>query len=224
MNTLIIDCSAGMSIILLTDSNCYKIIDNNQKKHTDELLLSVDKLLNEAGISIKSINNICVCVGPGSFTGIRVAISICKGLAIGISAKVFTASNFDIYSFNDKEKAVYILEAFSDFVYVRIFDGESYNDSCIHFSDLLDNLKSIQTEYKIFVSSEKIVSYLNDNGINSEPLVNKTIELFKKKIDQNDSTLLSHITPIYLRASQAEIERNERLKREKSNVLQDCSN
>ena len=44
MNTLIIDCSAGMSIILLTDSNCYKIIDNNQKKHTDELLLSVDKL------------------------------------------------------------------------------------------------------------------------------------------------------------------------------------
>ena len=72
-------------------------IDENQKKHTDELLVSVDELLKQAGLNANQIDVVGVCEGPGSFTGIRVAVSICKGLAVESKIKIVTASNFDVY-------------------------------------------------------------------------------------------------------------------------------
>jgi tRNA A37 threonylcarbamoyladenosine modification protein TsaB len=62
----------------------------------------VDSLLCEAGINVKELNNICVCVGPGSFTGVRVAVSVVKGLSIGSNAKVFVLTNFDVFDIKEK--------------------------------------------------------------------------------------------------------------------------
>ena len=45
MNALILDCSYGMNVFVISDENLYFQIDRNQKKHTDELLVSVNKLL-----------------------------------------------------------------------------------------------------------------------------------------------------------------------------------
>ena len=78
-----------------------------QNKHSDEILKVIDELLLKAKLKINDIQNICVCVGPGSFTGVRVAMSIVKGLAIGVKAKVFACSNFDI--FNCLEKDYYLV-------------------------------------------------------------------------------------------------------------------
>ena len=96
MKNLIIDCSSGMKVYLIDEDKEYVKIDENQKKHTDELLVVIDELLKSANLKIEDIENLCVCVGPGSFTGIRVAISICKGLAVDSKMKVFVASNFEI--------------------------------------------------------------------------------------------------------------------------------
>jgi len=43
-----------------------------------------DELLNAAELKIKDIDVIGVCIGPGSFTGVRVAISICKGWLLAV--------------------------------------------------------------------------------------------------------------------------------------------
>ena len=215
MNTLIIDCSAGMSIFLITDKQIYEIIDNNQKRHSDELLLSVDNLLSNANISVKDISNICVCVGPGSFTGIRVAISICKGLSIGTDAKIFTASNFDIFSYNQTENSVYLLDGFSDFIYMRTISDNKTLDSCEHTQDVIKKIKNEYFGYKVFVSSEKIKSKLEENCINCEYVVNKSVECFKDLIKNDSFTEINQINPIYLRASQAEIERNQKLREQK---------
>ena len=98
MNNLILDCSYGMNVFVISNDNVFSFEDKTQNKHSDEILKVVDELLVKAGIKIKDIDNICVCVGPGSFTGIRVAISIAKGLAEGSFAKMYTLTNFDIFS------------------------------------------------------------------------------------------------------------------------------
>ena len=104
MKNLIIDCSAGMTIVVNNAGKEFSKIDLNQKKHTDELLFSVDELLKESGLSIDEIENFCVCVGPGSFTGIRVAISIVKGLSVNSNSKIFTFSNFYIFAIHKHHK------------------------------------------------------------------------------------------------------------------------
>lgn len=211
MNTLILDCSAGMNIFLLKKDEEFKLIDTNQKRHTDTLLVSVNQLLEDAKMTIKEIDNICVCVGPGSFTGIRVAVSMAKGLSIGIGAKVFACSNFDIYSFGECEKSIYILDGFSDFVYVRIFDGKTSTDSCEHIDDFITKIKTNYADYKIYVQSEKVQNLLKNDEIASNLVQNKTILCFKDKIERGEDINISSICPIYLRASQAEIERNKKL-------------
>ena len=51
------------------------------QNHTIELLPHLTHLLNQAKLSLQSINFIIVAKGPGSFNGLRVGISTAKGLA-----------------------------------------------------------------------------------------------------------------------------------------------
>lgn len=211
MNTLILDCSNGMSIYVLKDEKEYSIKSETKNKHTDELLLEVERLLLEAGLKVSDLNNLCVLVGPGSFTGIRVAVSVTKGLAIGTGAKVFACSNFDVYNFDAKEKAVYLLDAFSDYVYVREFDGKNVSDSCEHFDEVATRIKE---GFAVYTESEKLQNLLKNNEIDCKIPKNQTVATFKSKIENGESVEILEIKPIYLRASQAEIEREKKLKGE----------
>jgi tRNA threonylcarbamoyl adenosine modification protein YeaZ len=215
MNNLILDCAAGMSLFVEKNGVVFSKIDLNQKKHTDELLVALDELLVNAKLQVKDIDNLCVCVGPGSFTGIRVAVSIAKGLAVPNNFKIFELSNFDIYSAENCEKFALVLVGFSDYVYVRKVNGKNKNESCEKISDFANWAKENQ-DYKIFVQNEKLQNLLKNLEINSKIGQNQTIFAFNQKIKANENILLEQINPIYLRGSQAEIEREKKLAGQKS--------
>lgn len=210
MNKLIIDCSNGMSVFVCKDDEVFSKIDENQKKHTDELLASVDELLKTAGLKIGDIQVIGVCVGPGSFTGVRVAISICKGLAVGTGAKIVAVSNFDTYSSGDK-KQIIVLEGFSNYVYVRKFEDGKMVDSCEDVGEFCNLLNKRNSDFEIVVNTEKTQNLLKKYEISSKIGQKDTIYCINQKIAQNQFVDMNQISPIYLRASQAEIERNKKL-------------
>ena len=206
MNTLIIDCSAGMSVYVLVGKEVYSSVDDDKKKHSDELLLIIDELLNGANVNIKNIDNICVCVGPGSFTGIRVALSVCKGLAIGSSASVFVAKNFDIFENVESNDSLIILEGFARFLYVRKHKDGNVFEECILIDDLIQDIKN--NKYNIYVQNKKVQNLLNNYEIASKIAQNNIISYFDKLISNNERIDINKISPVYLRASQAEMERN----------------
>lgn len=205
MNTLIIDCSAGMSLILLKGDETFSYVDENQKKHTDELLLKLDELLAKANLKLKQIDNLCVCVGPGSFTGIRVAISIVKGIAVSGDFKIFVLSNFDIYE--SLEYGVLVLEGFSNNVYARFFDHDVFVDKCVSIEELHSEIINKNKDYKIIVQNEKTQNLLKKAEIQSQIAKKDIIFAFYNSIIKNKNISIEQISPIYLRASQAEIER-----------------
>ncbi len=212
MNSLIIDCSAGMKVYLQVNGKLFSKVDENQKKHTDELLVCVDELFSQANIKPTDLDVIGVCEGPGSFTGIRVAISICKGLAVESDVKIVVASNFDVFSFGINENSIFVLEGFSEFVYVRKMIDKNVIDECVNINkfanEYLTNLNSV----KVYVQNEAVKDKLNNLKIDAKIAKNNTILLFNYKIENNLFTDINSINPIYLRASQAEIERNKKLK------------
>ena len=210
MNKLIIDCSLGMSIFVCKDEEIFSKIDENEKKHTDELLASVDELLVAAGMKISDIDVIGVCVGPGSFTGVRVAISICKGLAVGTGAKVVAVSNFDAY-LTDEKKTFIVLEGFSNFVYVRKNNGKKVEDSCVDIGEFASEIKDKYADAEVVVNNEKAQNLLKKYEIQANIGKKQTIDCVNQKIEQKQFIEINQISPIYLRASQAEIERNKKL-------------
>lgn len=205
MKNLILDCSCGMNVYLSVDGKLYSKSDCSQNKHTDEILKRVDELLANASIKIGAVENLCVCVGPGSFTGVRVAISIAKGLAIGTNAKVFTLTNFDVFKVEKKDNFYLVLDGFSNYVYSRRCEKENFVDECVDVQELADKMRI--DGFDVFVTNEKTQNLLKKYEIQSKIVDLDIISAFDKKIQAAESVELNKIYPVYLRASQAEIER-----------------
>jgi tRNA threonylcarbamoyladenosine biosynthesis protein TsaB len=66
------------------------------EEHGSESILSdIDQLLRWAGIGIKDVDLFGVCVGPGSFTGLRMGIACVKGLALAAGKPVVGATSLE---------------------------------------------------------------------------------------------------------------------------------
>ncbi|HRJ84570.1 MAG TPA: tRNA (adenosine(37)-N6)-threonylcarbamoyltransferase complex dimerization subunit type 1 TsaB, partial [Ignavibacteria bacterium] len=63
-------------------------------KAPDKLIHCLDKLSVEN--NFENIEAIAVAAGPGSFTGIRVGLSLAKGLAFGLEKKLIPINNFEL--------------------------------------------------------------------------------------------------------------------------------
>jgi tRNA threonylcarbamoyladenosine biosynthesis protein TsaB len=57
----------------------------DQKLHASMLTVYIDELLNDAGISATDLKAVAVSKGPGSYTGLRIGVSVAKGIAFGAS-------------------------------------------------------------------------------------------------------------------------------------------
>jgi tRNA threonylcarbamoyladenosine biosynthesis protein TsaB len=58
------------------------------KRHDDDLLPAVDRLLRRGGVERDRLGAVAVSIGPGGFTGLRIAISTVKMLAMALSVRV----------------------------------------------------------------------------------------------------------------------------------------
>lgn len=73
------DCSA---CLVRGDSVLAYISEPIGRGHAERLAPMVVEVLEDAGVTPDEIDRIAVCTGPGSFTGLRVALSFAKGFAL----------------------------------------------------------------------------------------------------------------------------------------------
>lgn len=88
MITLYIDTAKREEIIVSLKINrkVHKKTLKNGK--AEEVLLLIDKLLKENNIELKNLNAVEVNPGPGSFTGVRVGVSIANALGFALKIPV----------------------------------------------------------------------------------------------------------------------------------------
>ncbi|MCR5041506.1 MAG: tRNA (adenosine(37)-N6)-threonylcarbamoyltransferase complex dimerization subunit type 1 TsaB [Clostridia bacterium] len=68
---------------------------NNGLTHSATLAALADKALADAGTELDGVDAIAVSAGPGSFTGVRIGVSLAKGLAFGAGKPVYGASSLE---------------------------------------------------------------------------------------------------------------------------------
>lgn len=56
----------------------------------------IENVLQMAGLKIKQLDVFCVCAGPGSYTGLRVGLSIAKGMAFALNKKIICFSRLQL--------------------------------------------------------------------------------------------------------------------------------
>lgn len=94
------------------------------KKQSETIFVELNRLLKETNLDYKDIDSVIITKGPGSYTGIRIAMTIAKVLCSQMHKELYTISTMQLYAGIEKQANV-ILDARSQRAYVaHLEDGQ----------------------------------------------------------------------------------------------------
>lgn len=97
-----------------------------QGQALEELIRCVERALAGVGATIRDVDLIAVCAGPGSFTGLRIGASFAKSAAQALGLPIVGVSAFDVAEGLDSVAPyprVALVEGKRDYYYVRVTDA-----------------------------------------------------------------------------------------------------
>ena len=106
MKILGIDTSSKRcTVCILEDNNVIvELHSDDEKTHSQTLMPLIDEMFKKTDLSLKDIDMLACCVGPGSFTGVRIGISTAKAFADVYNFKTFGVSSLEGLAYNIKEE------------------------------------------------------------------------------------------------------------------------
>ncbi len=98
-NILAIDtASAYLSLALKVGDKIYKHISKVDSKQSEYIIPEIIQLISAAGITVSEVDHIAYNQGPGSFTGLRIGLSVALGISFGINALLIPIPAFAMYA------------------------------------------------------------------------------------------------------------------------------
>jgi len=202
MISLVIDtCNSNLTVALICDNSILSIY--NERIFTDlstKIFPVMQEVFIKANVEPKDIGTIFVANGPGSFTGIRIGVTVAKTYAWALNKKIIPFSSLEMMATTkvNEDYIVPVIDARRDYVYAGIYNEHLDNimkDTYIGIDDLKQGLQG---------KSYKIISYDEFEQletINPQLNVLKIVEKHK-----NDSGLNPHsLNPNYLKLTEAEM-------------------
>ena len=102
-NFLIINCiGKDDKLGLRINKDFFVHIFDNKKKRSDNLVSEILIFLNKYKAQVNESFSVIVNQGPGSFSGIRIALAAAKGLEISKRVKLYGFKNSDLKQFNQE--------------------------------------------------------------------------------------------------------------------------
>ncbi len=165
------------------------------KTHSTTILEQIDSLFTWTGEKLENVENVLVSIGPGSFTGVRIAISVVKGMFYGKNVNFYQVNELDALAYQafyslgnsflsqhnrdnekDKIKIYSMIDSGKEKIYYAAYEPETVKEE----------KKLKQTENYEVIKLEKLVENLNDEdgkivlvgdaGINYREKIVKTVK------------------------------------------------
>lgn len=97
---LAIDSSTAVTGLALYDGNsCSEIVWDAGRTQTTSLTGEMMHLLSLAGLELPDVGAVAVAIGPGSFNGLRVGMSVAKGLCYGLGVPIVGVETLDVAAY-----------------------------------------------------------------------------------------------------------------------------
>ena len=186
MNTLFI--STYSDIITIGLLNNGKEITKKEKEshrgHSELIVPTIDEILKENNLTPKDLNEIIVVSGPGSFTGVRLGITVAKTLAytLNIPIKEITSIEAISASINEENKIIYIDDPKGKYI------GEFQNNK---LTDLF------------YLKDEDAKEYLNKTSLSIYETSNLNLESIYKYSLNINPTPAHAVKAVYIKGIEA---------------------
>ena len=206
-----IDTSTKICTCSIYDSEAGVIAETSlsvKKNHSNIVMPIVDNLFKISDLNIKDIDKIAVAIGPGSFTGVRIALGIAKGLAMALNKGLVAVNELDILeamASDNENEIIPLIDARKERVYYK------YQEKC-QDDYLVNLLSSLDKNKKYVFIGDGAINYadilkenLGENAVivpryNSFPRASVLCELSLNREDANIYT----VEPEYISKSRAE--------------------
>ena len=193
MRSLFIDTSSFNITVAIIENDCVvaKYYDKVDDDMAAKIFPIIDSLFSKLDFKIKDINKVYVVNGPGSFTGVRIGVTIAKVLASQLNIDIYPISSLEYMASGTNSNAIALIDARRGFVYAGAYDKDLNNI----YPDKYVSLDSINLG-----NYEEIVSYDSlNNVIKPNPDILKVINKYM------DKTMNPHkVNPNYLKMTEAE--------------------
>ena len=90
---------------------------------SEYMVPEIDKLMKKLGLSRRDISGIVVSIGPGSYTGVRIALTIAKITALACSCPIFPVSSLRVLK-SGSTPSICLINARSNRSYFGVYEGE----------------------------------------------------------------------------------------------------
>ena len=218
---LAIDTSSALLSLALKfgDDRVVKQSEKVGTSHGQMLMRKIQDLLNAADVTIDQLNAIVVCIGPGSFTGLRISLAAAKGMVEALGVPIVGVSLFEIASrkLHDVSKDVCVVVPFkTDESFVALF-SEGWIDP--------EQVQAIPVDqFEQFVAGRAVttigfempdqISPASDSEVpwRLEFDAGDLLEVGLTRLEAGKDDDLSNLEPLYIQKSQAEIRYEQRRK------------
>ena len=188
-------------------------------KHAAGIIPIVDRLCRAQGWGPRDVDEVYVSVGPGSFTGLRVGVTVAKTLAFATGAKVVAVPTVKVLARNVPagwERAVIVLDAKREQVFAAVFENQQ-GAPAVREPAHLDDLRSVlaRTPRPVHLIGEGIPYHqqfipIDDPGVIVLPSglwqarAGAVVEVGYSLARQDQFTNPDLLTPLYIRRPEAE--------------------
>ena len=188
MKILAIDTSSKRCSVCIFEDNHVIINLNNddEKTHSVKLMPMVDQAFKETGLSLDDISLLACCIGPGSFTGVRIGISTVKAFADVKNIPVVGITSLESLAYNviHDNSSVNTIDEKKTLI-CSLIDAKNNNVYCgLYYYNEKMNLIEIFAE-DISVTIEKIKNNFVKNNFSDIIFVGDGAETYKNTIEDN---------------------------------------
>lgn len=202
MITLYLDTSSSFLYtgIIKDDVVLSEVKENLGRDMSSMVLVKVNQMLNKLNITLKDIDKIVVVNGPGSFTGVRIGITIAKTLAWTLNKEIYTISSLKAMSLSLTSHDFYIplIDARRGYVFAGIYDNnnnEVLTEQYIELSVLNEKVQKLEGNY-VYITNDKFTF----ETAKYDPDILKIVNIAKNATPSNPHS----IDALYLKRTEAE--------------------
>ena len=196
MVTVLLDSSnTNISVGLAKDNLILGYISYEAWQRQSEFMIpELANLLNKFEVKKEEITDVIVAKGPGSYTGVRIAITIAKTIATALNVKLYAVSSLRVQKDGNKP-SICLINARSGRSYIGVYEKEQtlLDDQIMKNDDVLNYLKE-HPNYSVCGD----VKYLGIQGIES----NNIAEMLSLKPFLEEINPLS-LKPVYMKEEYA---------------------
>lgn len=202
MINLYIDTSSSYlySALIKDKKILQEVKENYGQKLSVEALPQIIKLFEKASITPKDIEKIFVVVGPGSFTGIRIGVTIAKTMAFSLKKSIIPVSSLKAMAISARKDTPYIMpliDARRGYVYGAVYDKnmkEVVKEQHILLTELVDK---VPDTYSVISNDQLPVTVSREEY---DPDILKIVTFY-----DSEKPISPHlVNPNYLKRTEAE--------------------